>query len=43
MATAGAMIGLRVVGVEVENIATTSKTLPEFASLWTALVEKTSL
>jgi 3-phosphoshikimate 1-carboxyvinyltransferase len=42
MATAGAIIGLRVVGVEVENIATTSKTLPEFASLWSALVEKTS-
>lgn len=40
MATAGAIIGLRVSGVEVENIATTSKTLPEFAPLWTALVEK---
>jgi 3-phosphoshikimate 1-carboxyvinyltransferase len=42
MATAGAIIGLRVAGVGVENIATTSKTLPEFAALWSALVEKTS-
>jgi 3-phosphoshikimate 1-carboxyvinyltransferase len=42
MATAGAIIGLRLEGVEVENIATTSKTLPEFAALWSALVEKPS-
>ena len=42
MATAGAIIGLRMEGVEVENIATTSKTLPEFAALWSALVGKTS-
>jgi 3-phosphoshikimate 1-carboxyvinyltransferase len=34
MATSGAIIGLRVPGVEVENIACTSKTLPEFAQLW---------
>lgn len=34
MATAGAVIGLRVPGVEVENIATTAKTLPEFTQLW---------
>lgn len=38
MAHAGAIIGLAVVGVEVENIATTSKTLPEFVQLWAALV-----
>jgi len=42
MATAGAIIGLRVAGVEVENIATTSKTLPEFDALWSTLVEKSS-
>ena len=30
MATAGALIGLRVPGVEVENIATTAKTVPDF-------------
>jgi 3-phosphoshikimate 1-carboxyvinyltransferase len=34
MATAGAIIGLRVPGVEIEDIRTTSKTLPEFAALW---------
>ncbi|MEV4565974.1 3-phosphoshikimate 1-carboxyvinyltransferase [Nonomuraea sp. NPDC049419] len=39
MATAGAVIGLAVPGVEVENIATTAKTLPEFVQMWTALLE----
>ena len=39
MATSGAIIGLVVSGVEVENIGTTSKTLPEFPELWSALVE----
>ncbi|MHA7173645.1 3-phosphoshikimate 1-carboxyvinyltransferase [Arthrobacter monumenti] len=34
MATAGAIIGLAVDGVEVENIGTTAKTMPEFAQLW---------
>jgi 3-phosphoshikimate 1-carboxyvinyltransferase len=34
MATAGAIIGLGVPGVEVENIATTEKTLPGFVDLW---------
>ena len=34
MATAGAIIGLRVAGIEVENIATTSKTMPNFSELW---------
>lgn len=34
MATAGAIIGLAVEGVEVEDIATTGKTLPQFAELW---------
>jgi 3-phosphoshikimate 1-carboxyvinyltransferase len=38
MATAGAMIGLAVAGVQVENIGTTSKTLPEFPELWADLV-----
>ena len=33
MATAGAILGLRVPGIEVENIATTSKTMPEFEKL----------
>jgi 3-phosphoshikimate 1-carboxyvinyltransferase len=35
MATAGAMIGLAVPGVEVDDIDTTAKTLPQFAALWT--------
>ncbi len=34
MATAGAIIGLRVAGIEIENINTTSKTMPEFARMW---------
>jgi len=34
MATAGAIVGLRVPGVEVEDIGTTAKTLPEFPQLW---------
>jgi 3-phosphoshikimate 1-carboxyvinyltransferase len=34
MAMAGAIVGLRVPGVEVEDIATTGKTLPEFPQLW---------
>ncbi|MEU7896256.1 3-phosphoshikimate 1-carboxyvinyltransferase [Nonomuraea sp. NPDC049152] len=38
MATAGAVIGLAVPGVEVEDIATTGKTLPEFAQMWTEML-----
>ncbi len=34
MATAGAIIGLRVPGIEIEDIGTTSKTMPEFDQLW---------
>ncbi|QZY52515.1 3-phosphoshikimate 1-carboxyvinyltransferase [Leucobacter tenebrionis] len=34
MATTGALIGLVVAGVEVEDIASTSKTLPQFSELW---------
>jgi 3-phosphoshikimate 1-carboxyvinyltransferase len=39
MATAGAIVGLRVPGVEVEDIGTTAKTLPEFPRLWAAMLE----
>jgi 3-phosphoshikimate 1-carboxyvinyltransferase len=35
MATAGAIIGLAVPGVEIDDIETTAKTLPQFAALWT--------
>lgn len=38
LATAGAVIGLVVDGVDVENIATTRKTLPDFPGLWSALL-----
>ena len=34
LATAGAIIGLRVGGIEVENIETTKKTLPDFPKAW---------
>ncbi|MDE2408870.1 MAG: 3-phosphoshikimate 1-carboxyvinyltransferase, partial [Actinomycetales bacterium] len=39
MATAGAIIGLRVPGIEVEDISTTSKTMPDFAQMWLQMVE----
>ncbi len=42
MATAGAIIGLRVPGVRVENIQTTAKTLPGFTDRWSALVHGSS-
>jgi 3-phosphoshikimate 1-carboxyvinyltransferase len=35
MATAGAIIGLAIPGIEIDDIETTSKTLPQFAALWT--------
>jgi 3-phosphoshikimate 1-carboxyvinyltransferase len=34
LATAGAIIGLRVDGIQVENIETTKKTLPDFPKAW---------
>ena len=38
MATAGAVLGLRIPGVQVIDIATTAKTLPDFAEMWHRLV-----
>ncbi len=38
MATAGAVLGLAVPDVEVENSATTGKTLPEFARMWASML-----
>ena len=38
MATFGAVLGLRVPGVEVENVATTAKTLPGFVQLWDTML-----
>ena len=38
LATAGAVIGLVVPGIEIENVATTRKTLPDFPGLWQSLI-----
>jgi len=38
MAMAGAIVGLRVDGVEIEDIATTAKTLPDFPQLWATML-----
>ena len=38
LATAGAMIGLRIPGITVENIETTKKTLPDFPGAWADLL-----
>ncbi|MBJ7281260.1 MAG: 3-phosphoshikimate 1-carboxyvinyltransferase [Rhodoluna sp.] len=40
MATAGAIIGLRVPGIVIEDVSVVSKTMPEFVSLWTQLLEQ---
>lgn len=39
MATTGALIGLRVPGVEIDDIGTTAKTLPEFTLLWERMLK----
>ncbi|WP_460353258.1 3-phosphoshikimate 1-carboxyvinyltransferase [Actinoallomurus acanthiterrae] len=38
MVMAGAVLGLAVPGVEVENLPTVGKTLPEFGELWTEML-----
>ncbi|MBW3091412.1 3-phosphoshikimate 1-carboxyvinyltransferase [Bifidobacterium sp. 82T10] len=38
MATFAAMIGLSVPGVEIVNVATTRKTLPDFVGMWTGML-----
>jgi 3-phosphoshikimate 1-carboxyvinyltransferase len=38
MAMAGAIVGLRVAGVQVDDIGATSKTLPEFPQLWARML-----
>ncbi|HWR86380.1 MAG TPA: 3-phosphoshikimate 1-carboxyvinyltransferase, partial [Rhodoglobus sp.] len=40
MATAGAIVGLRVPGVEIDDIGTTGKTLPQFPQLWAAMLHR---
>lgn len=38
MATAGALIGLRVPDVLVEDVATTAKTIPDFVRMWDTML-----
>jgi 3-phosphoshikimate 1-carboxyvinyltransferase len=38
MATTGALLGLAVDGIEVDDIGSTAKTLPEFAQLWSEML-----
>jgi 3-phosphoshikimate 1-carboxyvinyltransferase len=42
MATAGAILGLQVPGIQVEDIDTTSKTLPDFRGLWARMVSSST-
>ena len=34
LATAGALVGLRVPGIELDDVTVTTKTLPDFPGLW---------
>ena len=43
MATAGAIVGLVVAGIEVDDIATTAKTLPDFPAMWQAMLDGSTL
>lgn len=38
LATAAAVIGLAVGGIQVDNVATTAKTLPDFTEMWAAML-----
>jgi 3-phosphoshikimate 1-carboxyvinyltransferase len=41
MATTGALIGLRVPGVRIDDIGVTAKTMPQFADLWLEMLGRT--
>lgn len=43
MATTGAIIGLRVAGVLVQDVATTTKTMPDFPGAWAAMLAPVSI
>jgi 3-phosphoshikimate 1-carboxyvinyltransferase len=43
LATAAAVLGLRVAGVEVVDVATTAKTLPTFVALWEQMLTARSV
>jgi 3-phosphoshikimate 1-carboxyvinyltransferase len=38
MATAGALLGLAVTGIEIDDIAATTKTLPDFTGMWARML-----
>ena len=38
LATVAAVLGLTTPGIEIENVATTAKTLPDFPALWSNLI-----
>ncbi|MCW5951635.1 MAG: 3-phosphoshikimate 1-carboxyvinyltransferase [Propionibacteriaceae bacterium] len=40
LAHAGALLGLAVPGIELDDVGCTSKTLPDFPALWTGLVDR---
>jgi 3-phosphoshikimate 1-carboxyvinyltransferase len=40
MATAGAVIGLRVPGISVDDVDSTTKTLPDFTGMWTKMLDQ---
>lgn len=42
MATAGAIIGLRIPGIVIEDISVVSKTMPEFVTLWNTMLEQST-
>jgi 3-phosphoshikimate 1-carboxyvinyltransferase len=40
MAQAGAILGLRVAGIEIDDIAATTKTLPDFPAMWAQMLRE---
>jgi len=42
MAQAGALLGLAVAGLTVDDIGCTSKTLADFPGLWAAMLDQSS-
>ena len=42
MATAGALLGLVVPGIEVDDIGCTAKTIPDFPARWAVLLAGTA-
>ncbi len=43
MAQAGAVLGLVVPGMQIDDIACTAKTMPEFAELWTTMISDSAV